>query len=113
MVGPMKMGTRHIATHQIVRTAVASCQTSEIPIYGPPDGLSGRDVATPDPNKRVTFAVLCAKRVTESQFMLGNGAFCEVLPHKKPGERADEAAGKPFAMFPGRWFIATLQPIHR
>jgi hypothetical protein len=66
--------------------------------------LTGHDVATRDPSRRATFAVLCAKRVTESQFMLGNGAFCEVLPQKHPGERAVEADGKPFVMFPGRWF---------
>jgi hypothetical protein len=61
----------------------------------------------PIPAKRATFALFCAKSVTEIQFMVGNGVFCEVLPPKTSGERPDEADGKPFVVFPGRWFIIT------
>jgi hypothetical protein len=113
MVGPMKMGTRDIATHRICRTPVASCKTSEIPM--------GRRMVyrvttsrLPIPAKEPLSPCFCAKSVTEIQFMVRNGVFCEVLPPKTSGRGPMRQTGSLSSCSRVDGSLSPLlQPMHR
>jgi hypothetical protein len=114
MVSPMKMGGQAFATHQIFGTAVASCKTSEIPRYGPPDGLWGHDVATPDPSKRATFAMVCAKKGDGNSVHGWVMAFFLRCYHQNIRERGPMRQTRGPSSWPRVDFIITaLQPMHR